>query len=197
MSVHLCGYKLHNGFEILLSSMLTNDILNMAPDRRAVLSQRHIWVIIENGLFLKLASFARKVNPYMNSAASFWHYSNVIMIEMQSQITSLTIVYWTVYLGADQRKHQSSASLAFAWGIHRWPVNSPHKWPVTPKMFPFDDVIMGIVPCIVQHSMHSIVMHPVDDMFSWPTVMMVLHDSYGLFRWFSSGRDGTHIYQCY
>ena len=59
-----------------------------------------------------------------------------------SQITSLTIVYSTVYLGADQRKHQSSASLAFVRGIHRGPVNSPHKWPVTRKMFPFDDVIM-------------------------------------------------------
>ena len=59
-----------------------------------------------------------------------------------SQITSLTIVYWTVYSGADQRKHQSSASLAFVRGIHRGPVNSPHKWPVTRKMFPFDDVIM-------------------------------------------------------
>ena len=42
---------------------------------------------------------------------------------------------------ADQRKHQSSASLAFVWGIHRWPVNFPHKGPVTRKMFPFDDVI--------------------------------------------------------
>ena len=42
-----------------------------------------------------------------------------------------------------RRKHQSSASLAFVWGIHRWPVNSPHKWPVTRKRFPFDDVIMG------------------------------------------------------
>ena len=48
-----------------------------------------------------------------------------------SQITSLTIVYSTVYLDADQRKHQSSASVAFMWGIHRGPVNSPHKWPVT------------------------------------------------------------------
>ena len=57
-----------------------------------------------------------------------------------SQITSLAIVYSTVYSGADQRKHQSSASLAFAWGIHQWPVNSPHKWSVTRKMFPFDDV---------------------------------------------------------
>ena len=60
---------------------------------------------------------------------------------MAYQITSLTIVYSTVYSGADQRKHQSSASLAFVWGIHRWPVNSPHKGPVTRKMFPFDDVI--------------------------------------------------------
>ena len=48
------------------------------------------------------------------------------------------------YLGADQRKHQSSASLAFVRGSHRRPVNSPHKGPVTRKMFPFDDVIMGI-----------------------------------------------------
>ena len=59
-----------------------------------------------------------------------------------SQITSLTIVSSTVYSEADQRKHQSSASLAFARGIHRGPVNSTHKWPVTRKMFPFDDVIM-------------------------------------------------------
>ena len=44
--------------------------------------------------------------------------------------------------GVDQRKNQSSASLALVRGIHRWQVNSPHKWPVTRKMFPFDDVIM-------------------------------------------------------
>ena len=71
------------------------------------------------------------------------HHSDVIMGAMASHITSLTIVYWTVYADADQRKHQSSASLAFVWEIHRGPVNSPHKWPVTRKMFPFDDVIMG------------------------------------------------------
>ena len=61
---------------------------------------------------------------------------------MASQLTSFTSVYSTVYSGADQRKHQSSASLAFVRGIHWWPVNSPHKWPVKGKMFPFDDVIM-------------------------------------------------------
>ena len=70
------------------------------------------------------------------------HYDDVIMDSIASQITSLTIVYSTFHSGADQSKHQSSASLAFVWEIQRWPVNFPHKWPVTRKMFPFDDVIM-------------------------------------------------------
>ena len=72
------------------------------------------------------------------------HYSDVIMDAMTSQITSLTIVYSTVYSDADQIKYQSSASLAFLRGIHRWLVNSPHKGPVTRKMFPFNDVIKSI-----------------------------------------------------
>ena len=73
---------------------------------------------------------------------------DVIMGAMESQITSFTIVYSTVHSDADQRKHQSSALLASVQGIHRWPVNSPHKWPVMRKMFPFDDVmIQGARPC--------------------------------------------------
>ena len=68
--------------------------------------------------------------------ARLGHYNDVTMGAMAA------IVYSTVYSGADQRKHQSSVSLAFVRGIHRWPVNSTHKWPVTRKMFPFDDVIM-------------------------------------------------------
>ena len=47
------------------------------------------------------------------------HYNDVIMTTITSQITSLAVVYSTVYSDADQRKHQSSASLAFVWGIHR------------------------------------------------------------------------------
>ena len=70
------------------------------------------------------------------------HYDDVITGAIASQITTLTIVYSAVYSGANQRKHQRSASLAFVRGIHRWPVNSPHKWPVTRKMFSFDDVIL-------------------------------------------------------
>ena len=61
---------------------------------------------------------------------------------MLTQITGGSIVYSTVCSGANQRKHQSPASLAFVRGIHRWPVNFPHKMTVTRKMFPFDDVIM-------------------------------------------------------
>ena len=72
------------------------------------------------------------------------HYIDVIMGTIASQITSLTIVYSTVYSDADQRKYQSTASLAFVRGIHRRPVNSPDKWPVTRKMFTFDDVIISV-----------------------------------------------------
>ena len=122
-----------------------------------------------------------------------FHYNDIMMSVMASQITSLSIVYATVcsdtdqrkhqssvslafvrgihkmadislqrrhdechgisnnqplncllncFSGADQRKHQISASLAFVRGIHQWLVNSPHKRPVTRKMFPFDDIMM-------------------------------------------------------
>ena len=81
---------------------------------------------------------------YFTNYVKMMHYSDVIMSTMASQITSLTIVCSTFYSGANQRKHQSSASLAFVWGIHRSPVNFPHKCPVTRKMFPFDDVIMEL-----------------------------------------------------
>ena len=86
-------------------------------------------------------------NGYMHyiSGAPYhtpYHYSDVIMSAMASQIARLTIACPTIYSGTDQRKHQSSASLAFVRGIHRWPVNSPYKWPVPRKMFPFDDVIV-------------------------------------------------------
>ena len=68
---------------------------------------------------------------------------DVIMSAMASHITSIAIVYSTNYSGADHRKYQSFASLAFVRGIHRWPVNFPRKGPVTRNMFPFDDVIMN------------------------------------------------------
>ena len=77
--------------------------------------------------------------PVVSFGSSY--YIDVIMSAMTSQLTSLTIFFSIVYSGADQRKQQSSASLAFVRGIHRWPMNSSHKGPVTLKTFPFDDVI--------------------------------------------------------
>ena len=82
------------------------------------------------------------ISSSVTSMVMTFHCDDVVMGAMASQITSLTIVYSIVYSGTDQRKHQSSASLAFVRGIHQGPVNSPHKGPVTRKMFPFDDVII-------------------------------------------------------
>ena len=72
-------------------------------------------------------------------------YNDVLMSATASHITSVSIVCSTVCSSADQRKHQSSASLVFVRGIHRWPVDSSHKGPATRKMLQFVDVIM---PCV-------------------------------------------------
>ena len=66
----------------------------------------------------------------------------VTMVTMVSQITGVSVVCSNFCSGADQRKRHS-ASLAFVRGNHRWPVHSPHRVPVTRKMFPFNDIIMA------------------------------------------------------
>ena len=71
------------------------------------------------------------IDPSNICHSIYIHYCDIIMNAMASQITSLAIVYSTFHSGADQRKHQSSASLVFVRGIHRWPVNFPHKGPIT------------------------------------------------------------------
>ena len=69
-------------------------------------------------------------------AKNAWrHYSDAIINTATSQTTGVSIVCTIVCSGADQRKHQSYGSLRFVRGIHRWPVNSPHKGPVPRKMF--------------------------------------------------------------
>ena len=92
--------------------------------------------------FLESKCIIYHIDRYKRCKIWHSHYDDIIMSTTASQITSLTIVSSTVYSGADQRTNQSSASLVFVRGIHRGPVNSPYKWPVTRKMFPFDDVIM-------------------------------------------------------
>ena len=97
-----------------------------------------------------LAPNGRQADPeqlvaggYFTALGEHYHYNDMIMSAVSSQITSISTVCSSVESGAVQRKHQSSASLAFVRGIHRWPMNSPHKRPVTRKMFLFDDVIMA------------------------------------------------------
>ena len=133
------------------------------------------------------------------------------MNAMASQITSLTIVYSAVYSGADQSKHQSFASLAFVWGIHRRPVNSPRKWPVTRKMFPFDEVIMwnnnditftwqiaclnmGTVWILAQHQVidRKVNTHDVDSNLKLHYIYSLYHDA---LRWRHNDHDGVSNHQ--
>ena len=107
------------------------------------------WTIIQ-GIVVVFWCVVWLVYPFLfDHVCQISHYNDVIMNGMASQITSLTSVYSGIYSGADQRKHLSSASLAFVWGIHWWLVISPHKWPITRKTFPFDDVIFTIIQGIM------------------------------------------------
>ena len=97
------------------------------------------WCHLSNcNIYTGKSAYPNRINPWCPR----FHYDDVIMTMLASQITSLAVVYSIVYSGVDQRKHQSSASLAFVREIYRGPVNFPQKWPVTRKIFPFDDVIM-------------------------------------------------------
>ena len=101
---------------ILNSKMLNNDV-----DAKFLYNERNRFSITCAGIN------PASICPNTEMSRKIMHYNDVIMEAIAYQITSLTIVYSIVYSDADQRKHQSSASLAFVWGIHRGPVNSPHK----------------------------------------------------------------------
>ena len=155
-------------FAVVLSNehMGTNliyiNLTNMIPN--SLSSFRKIYVdypaiFVENGFYLLLpfATIVTKTLSHVTTGVHvvmlnwkqwnnlFQQYDDVIMGAMAFRMTRLTIVYSTVYSGEDQRKHQRSGSLAFVTRIHRWPVNSTHKGPVTRKMFPYDDVIMNSI----------------------------------------------------
>ena len=125
---HLCGCRWSNTKQSLGTLMITK--LN-----------RKVEISLPDLLYNSLVTRWRRSKwPPRFRCISTLHCRDVIINAMASEITSLTIVYSTVYSGLDQIKHESSASLALV----RWPVNSPHKGTVTRKMFPFDDVIMQV-----------------------------------------------------
>ena len=157
---HVCWQYIWND-KLITAVSVTTRICIMAHFRNSITSATWYKIVLavqvstEAGYFfliLKPWEFKMAANSngaHMQEGSCFrplneggQHYGDVTMGAITSQITSLMIVYSTVYSGADQSKHQSSASLAFVWEIHRGPGNFPHKWPVTRKMFPFDDVIM-------------------------------------------------------
>ena len=107
----LCQYLLSN-------TILTRNIYMNTVVLITVVTVIKCWLLI-NLLLLNIKfSFICGEHPRRVRKS---HYNDVIMGMKASEITSLTIVYSTVYSGADQRKYQSSASLAFVWGIHRGP----------------------------------------------------------------------------
>ena len=137
-------------------------------------------------IFIIMMFWMRNHMPY--------HYTDVIMSLMVSQVTSLPIVYSPVCSGTDQRKHQSSASLAFVRGIHRGPVNSPHKRTETQKVFPFDGVIMLCARCpqiqIQKYKFHSSLFinwwffsHKQWSTFSFKVITTLFLDDYDYKRW--------------
>ena len=127
-------------------------------------------------------------NEIKRFVSSTPHYCDVLMGAAASQITSLTIVYSAVYSGTDQRKLQSSASLAFVRGIHRGPVNSPHKGPITRKTILFDDVIF------LESFLHEIYMCTAA--LVWLRVCLRHADSLRChWWWWGCHRDGS--WDCY
>ena len=129
--------------------------------------------------------FCPESAPYHWHAA-FLHYGDVRMGAIASQITSLAIVYSAFYSGADQRKHQSSASLAFVWGNHRdrwiprtkgqlrgkcfhlmtssWPCYVPYRWLIYfhRYTFPWLCVWEGCIVILLAHDkdLASLLTHP-------------------------------------
>ena len=121
-----------------------------------------------------MALLPHDIKPLPEPVLTYHHYNDVIMGAMASQITSLTIVYSTVYLGADQRKYQSSASLAFVRGIHRWPVNSPHKWPVTWKCFHLMMSSWSVEFSVFLSSIWRVVLNTVLTLVKWTRLYILI-----------------------
>ena len=112
----------------------------------------------------------------------------------------VTQVCW----GADQRKNQSSESVAFVGGIHQWPVDSPHKGPVTPKMFPFDDVILirhSAAPglkVILNSLIHHISVGPeICSGRVWACLAIRRRNKYSIFSWLTRIPEGYILFELY
>ena len=156
------NHNTHSRFLHSINMTKTSSFITSRPEQMAAMCRRHFQVQFFFFFFLGggggggglCCCFCNEMFEFWNkfqwslpirvqstiSESQHWHYSGVIMSAMTSKITGVSNVCSNVYSGADQRIHQSSASLVFVREIHGWPVDSPHKGPVTRKRFPFDDV---------------------------------------------------------
>ena len=127
---------------------------NHSNQRRLLSNQTPRNRFRQNKIYISSTKLDFKLSSLIIVVPYSSHYSEVTIGAMAPQITGVSSVYSTVCSGTDQRKHQSSASLAFVRRVHRGLVNSPHKGQVTRKMFPFDDVIMECVQVltVIDHS---------------------------------------------
>ena len=130
-------FRVYQSYTVIVLAYVTKSFVFVLPTGHTNARWFYIYYVYVNVALHKHHNIGVQLIVHMRFSRN-----DVIMSSMASQITSLTVVYSTVYSGGDQRKHQSSASLAFVRGIHRWPMNSPHIGPVTRKLFPFDDVII-------------------------------------------------------
>ena len=138
----LCRFHWSLLSDICLTYKETQIIISFVIDQTAP----SVWAVenkaINNSNSILTAMTQWKFQSSKCNKVANIHYCDDIMSELGSQITSVSIVCSIVGSGADQRKSQSCASLAFERGIHRWAANCPHQRLVTRKMVPFDDVRM-------------------------------------------------------
>ena len=148
--------------------ILWNSTQNISPIHRKIWFVYNI-EILRDLIFKSLYAFLKcPPGPVINMDQSelqilqYWEPTKINLIEVQLQYCVTVMSQWVWWhlkspasrlftqpfiQQADQRKHESSVSLAFVRGIHQWLVNSPHKGPVTQNMFPFDDVIRSGYSC--------------------------------------------------
>ena len=124
--------------------------------------------------------FTQAVTQTKHWPLKWYHYNDVIMSTMTSQITSFAIVYSTVYLMRISKKTSTPRVTGLCEGNSPLTGGFRHKGSVTRKMFPFDDVIM----------LHALRRH----LLAQLEVPRNFALSRLLFQMISS--DHTHIWQC-
>ena len=105
-----------------------------------LLYNSRLFIQVRHGLHLLLTPSLKRGSKFINISYCTCCLAcarRLVVKYLTSSKPLIQLLFW-----CRSKKRQSSESLAFLRGIHRWPVDSPHKGPVTRKMFPFDDVIM-------------------------------------------------------